>query len=139
VYKPVKAFLNKRSDKIDEKLKNAQDNLMFANDMKERYEKKLVEVEQEKEDILDNAKKNGLERREEIITLAKRESEQMKSRANLEIEREKDKVKDEVKAQIIDISSELARRIIRENINNDSSVKLIDEVIDELEDTSWLV
>ena len=101
--------------------------------LKNRSEKTRVEVEK----ILEDARKNAKKLSEEIISEAKTEAQNIVNRGNKEIELEKAKAVDDLKNQVVAISSLLASKIVKENVDAKLQDKLFKETLDEIGDTSW--
>ncbi len=137
LYNPVKDFMKKRSDSIKNKIQSAEQALNDANNLKAEYEAKLKNIDNEKSDILDKARKIAKDKEREIIENAKEEAQIIKNRATIEIQREQDKAQDEMKTQIIELSTEMASRYVTEALSNDDQKKLLDNVINSLEESQW--
>lgn len=137
LYKPVLKFMEKRRERIQNQLDTADEKLTDAGRLKAEYEKKLREINTEREEILSMARTRAAQREQEIISQAKKEAETLKNRAMTDIQREQEKAKDEMKKQIIEISSAMASRFIKASIDESEQKKLADEVISELGDVKW--
>lgn len=138
LYKPVLNFMQKRKERIQGQIDSAEEQLKSANSLKAEYENKLKEIENEKNEILDSARLRASQREKQIIEEAKKEAENLKNRAMVDIQREQEKAKDEIKKQIIEVSSLMASRFITESIDEKKQNELVDEVISDLGDVKWL-
>lgn len=137
LYNPVKDFMKKRKDRIENQLNDANVSQNKASELKKEYEDKMSNITVEKTAILDEARKRGKDIEKTIIDEAKEEAKTIKERAKKDIEREQDKVKDEMRKQIIELSTELSRKYISQNISNDTQNKLLEEVISDLGGAKW--
>lgn len=137
LYNPVRKFMQARQDRIADQIKSAETSLKDAESLKSEYEAKLKNIEQEKAEILDNARKRGSDKEQQIIDAAKSEAETLKNRAKLDIEREKDKVQDEMKREMIEVASLMASKFVKTNMDEDSKAKLLDAAIADLGDVKW--
>lgn len=137
LYKPVLQALNKRKEKIETQISDAQSKFTQADALKFEYEIKLADIEKEKGEILSQARVRAKENEAQIISQAKQEAEAIKNRAILDIQREEEKAKAEIKAQIIEVSSLLAAKFIAKNINSAEQDKLIEDAIKDLGDVKW--
>ena len=137
LYKPVTQFLQKRRERIENNLNEANEKLATADSLKAEYELKLSEIEKEKATILEEARARGKQNEAQIIEEAKKEAEAIKNRAMLDIQREQDKAKEEVRLQIIEVSSLVASKFISQNINEAEQNKLVDQVIADLGEVKW--
>lgn len=137
LYKPVLNFLEKRKQKIEEQLSSAAEKLGKAEMFKSEYEEKLKNIENERNEILDDARSRAKQREQEIIAEAKQEADNLKKRAMLDIQREQEKAKDEMKNQIIEISSLMTSRFIKASIDRAEQDKFVEEAISGLGEVKW--
>ncbi len=138
LYKPVKHFMSTRRERIKAQLDTAEKNLKEANDMKEQYDQKIKDIDNERSEIFTAFRKQANVRKEEIIKEAKHEAETLKSRALLEVLLAQEKAKDETKKQIIEVSTLMASKYVSSKLDTDTQNKLLEEVIDDLGDVKWL-
>ena len=138
LYEPVTKFLDSRTKRIQDTINNAENSFAEASKMKSLYEEKLKGIETERVNILEEANKRAKEMESSIIAVAKTEASNIKSRAMNDIELEKEKAFNDMRAQIIDISSIIAEKYIVQNIDEATQNKLLDEVISDLGDATWL-
>ena len=137
LFNPVQKVLKSRSDKIKNEIENAKKQESEAIALKEEYEKKLAETRAEVDKIIDDAKKNAKKMSEDIVANAKTEAQNIITRGNKEVEQEKAKAVDELKNQVISISTLLASKIIKENVNAKSEDKLFEEALSETGADTW--
>jgi len=135
LYRPVRQFLNERANKIAHDLDEAETARMSANDLKALYEQRLKDIEQERTLILDDARKLAMERRNRDIADVKEEIAALKARADMEIAGELARVKEQVGQSIIDISIEMASKLLSAQIDANAHNRLFDETMAELEET----
>lgn len=137
LFEPVQKVLKNRSDKIKNEIENAKRLEAEANGLKKDYEKKLADTRVEVENILEEARKNAKKMSEEIIGNARTEAQNIINRGNKEIEQEKAKAVDELKNQVISISTLIASKIIKENVNAANEDKLFEEALSEIGANAW--
>ena len=132
LFNPVQKVLKNRSDKIKNEIENAKSQETQAIALKEEYLKKLADTRIEVENIMEDARKNAKKMGEDIVAEAKAEAQNIINRGNKEIEQEKAKAVDELKNQVIGISTLIASKIIKENVNAKSEDKLFEEALNEI-------
>lgn len=137
LFNPIQKVLKDRQDKIKNELENAKNKENEAIALKEQYEKKMTDVRVEADEILSNAKKNAKTMSEQIILDAKNEANNIIIRGNKEIEQERAKAVDELKNKVIEISTILATKIIKENVNSKNADKLFEETMLEIGENTW--
>ena len=138
LYKPVREFMRKRTERIEAQFSLAANDVLKANELKAQYEEKLKNIEVERSEILETAQKLAAEKSKQIVEEAKREANTVKERAMAEVQMERAQFKEEAKASILDLSSAMAEKFMMRAIDSETQNKLFDETIKELEETVWL-
>ncbi len=137
LYEPVKKYMADRANRIKSDIENAEKMVAEAEKLKAEYAEKIKNIEVERAEILDEARKIAKENEAVIISEAKNEANIIKERAKLDIVREQEKAKDDMKREIIDISTLIANRYVAQTIDLDTQNKLFDEIIEDLGDAKW--
>ena len=134
LYKPLMKFLNDRRERIKNEIAAAAENFKKAEEARITYDAKLSRIAQEREEILDAAKKTAQAREGEIIAAAKSEVDLIMSRARRDIEQEREKAKEEVHRQIVQVSVLMAEKLIGSQLNTDEAARerLLNQAIAEL-------
>ena len=137
LFNPIQKALKSRSEKIKNEIENAKKQESEAIALKEEYEKKLLETRSEVDSIMEEARKNAKKMSEDIISQAKVEAQNIVNRGNKEVAQEKAKAVDELKNQVIEISTLLATKVIKENVTLKSEDKIFEEALNEIGDMAW--
>ena len=135
LYKPVKNILQARAEKIEADINETALNKASALEMKGLYDQKLKDIEAERDIILEDARKEATARLNTILSEAKSEAQDVRDRAKHDIITEKERVKAEIHQAIIDISTDMAAKLVAATIDQQQHDKLFAEAMDELEDT----
>jgi F-type H+-transporting ATPase subunit b len=136
LYKPVKKILNARAERVEGEIKDAAMNKATAEELKAQYELKVKEIEKERNEILDEARKLANEKRDQIMEAAKADAQDVKDRASRDVTNELEQIKGTVHQAIIDISTDMAAKLISATIDKNAHEKLFSEALSELEATS---
>ncbi len=137
LFNPVRDALERRREKIAGELKNAADDKEAAHALKEEYEAKLVAVNKEAEQILEDARKRAKQREAEIIAEAREEANRIVERGNREVELERKKALDDMKEQIVSIASVMAGKVVAASIDTTVHDTLIEETLKEMGESTW--
>lgn len=137
LYKPVKGILQKRADNIEADIKNASENRAEASALKAHYDEKLKSIEAERTEILEAARTEAAARVQQILGDAKEEAHIARERAKRDIAAEQARVKAEVTQAIIDISTDMAEKLVAASIDKTTQDRLFAEAMDELESTAF--
>jgi len=137
LYKPVKKFLQKRTDRIQGQLTQAEEEMTKATELKLLYEQKIEEVQQEREDILGEARRIASETSQRLVSEAKKEADTIRERAAANVEMEWERAEGEMKTAIIEISAVMAEKFVTLAINKETHDKLFNETMADLEGMKW--
>ncbi len=131
-YKPIKKYIKKRQDLLDEevnetkkKTEEAKANLLIS-------QKEIALTHEKASKIIENATKEGNERREEIILKANQEAENKIKEADEIIKKNKIEAKNEIKNELSDIALDLSSKILEREVNQTDNKKLIDDFVDKM-------
>ncbi|MCD7777525.1 MAG: F0F1 ATP synthase subunit B [Clostridiales bacterium] len=137
LYKPVKNFLQARKDRIAGDLKSSREAKQEAETVLKEYKTKLAEIAEERTAILEKAREEAAANRAIIIEEANKEATELKERAKLQIERDREEAQDEIRLQIIQVSTLIASRFVKESLNESAQNKIVEDVIKDLGDVKW--
>lgn len=137
LFDPVKKTLNARRERIASDLTTAKQEKEDAIALKQDYEARLVNINQEAEEILSAARKKALKQEEEIVARAKAEAALVMSRADADIELEKKKAVDDMKQEMITIASLMAGKVVSGSMSVNIQDQLVDETLNEMGDETW--
>ena len=132
-WKPILDTLNERENSIKESLESAQKAKDQFSKIKADNEKILSNAKKERDFIISDAKKTGREIIEDSKNAAKFESEKIIENARESITQEKDLILKDLKSQVVDLSVEIASKILKKELNDiqkqdEYTQKLIDEI-----------
>ena len=131
-WKPLLAMLEKREDNIRQSLLDAgkaRDDLV---NVKEDTEKLLSEARTESQAIVAAGKKTAKRMKDEIIDKAQTKSDALLVDAKKQIEIEKDRAIADVKMEVVNLSMEVAKKLIRKNLTKEDNLKLINESLSSI-------
>jgi len=135
LHKPVKKILDARAERVASDIETAAADRASAETMKADYEQKVKDIEHERSSVIEEARKIANSKRDEILEEAKSEAQELKERANRDIAAERLRVKAEVHQAIIDISADMAAKLVAVTIDKSAHDKLFAEAMADLETT----
>ena len=136
LYKPIRNLLQNRSTRVEGDLSEAALSKASAAELKLMYEQKVRDIELERETILSEAHKQASDKRSQMLTEAKSEAQDVKDRAAKDIATEREQIKSAIVESIVEISADMAARLITSNIDKSAHDKLFAEALAELEATT---
>lgn len=133
LYNPVKKYMAARTERIKKEIEEANKERDDALALKEKYEKMIAGIENEREEILHQAYKKAMEKSDQLLFEARREAELMYDRALEDLETEKKNINEEMKKQMIEISTMMAGHFVSVSIDRDEQDRLIEEAFTDWE------
>ncbi|MCL2079188.1 MAG: F0F1 ATP synthase subunit B [Oscillospiraceae bacterium] len=137
LYKPVRNVLQKRTNRIEGQLLQAEEEMQRASELRQEYEKKLEDIESEREDILAQARKYAADSSRRIIAEAKQEADSLRDRAAQTVKLEWERAESDMRATIVDVSAQMAEKFVTLAINRETHDRLFDETLSDLEGMTW--
>jgi F-type H+-transporting ATPase subunit b len=130
-YKPIMKMLGERQAKIRESMEQAEKIRQDAARSEEEIKAHLETARKEGQNVIAQAMQIGEKLKEEAKEGARQEAETLISRAQSEIQRERDKSIEELRAEFADIAILAAEKVINETLDKKKHRKIIDEVLKE--------
>lgn len=137
LYKPVRQYMQKRTERIGNQLADARDKVAEAQALKTRYEDKMREISAERAALLEAARLEAAERSRKMMEETQLEAESIKQHAQQSIQLEKERLTRESRRYIVDISLLMTEKLVRKNIDEETHSRLFDEALAEIGETSW--
>ncbi len=127
VYKPVKRFLDERSDRIAKETGAANELVEKANETLKIKDEILEEAKKKGEDLADKAYKEAKQSADSIIEDAKKKAKSIEDKAEEKAKAEKDKLLASSKDEIANLSITIAEKILKRETNQEDNQKILDE------------
>lgn len=137
LYGPVKDILNKRKERIKKQLDEAQSLEEEAQALINEYKEKLSGVDEERQRIINEAKKDANEEKDRIIAKAEKEAAKIKEDAIKSLETERQLLQRNTKDYVIELSALLSEKTLKDSVNPEIQDEHFEESLKELEVTSW--
>lgn len=138
LFNPVRKMLSERQERIKRNIDTAIADKREAKESKQKYNKRLKNVEKEAEQILSEARNKALKNEAKIVDEAREEAARIIQRANEEALLEKKRVLDEMKQEMITIASMMAGKVVTASIDTTIQDSLVEETLKEIGDSTWL-
>lgn len=137
LFKPARELLKKRQDKIQGDLDAAAQDKEKAAALVSEYTEKLDKVDVEAEAILSEARRKAKMNENQIVEQAKEEAGRIVKRAEGEIELERKRALEDVKQEMIDIASVMAKKAVSDQVDVNIQDRLVEETIREMTEETW--
>ena len=124
-WNPLLDFLEEREKDIAESLKMAESAKTDLEQIKDESKKILNEAKKEGKAIVGDSKLRAEESAAKILNDAKAKSNEFLDDAKSKIEIEKKRAIKEIKEEVVDLSLELATKVLQRNVKDDDNNKFI--------------
>jgi F-type H+-transporting ATPase subunit b len=125
----LKKGLKQREEKIRGDLEGAEHARQEAETERSRYQAQLADARTEANRIVEDARAAAEQVRQDAVGRADAEAAQIRARANDDIEGARERALADLRAQVADISIELAEKIVERNIDRSTQEQLIESYI----------
>ncbi len=132
LYKPTLKMLRSRTERIEQSLKDADQVQQQLANAKSDYDAEIARARQEAANILSQAQERAKTQEAEIIAQARQESERIRNEARDQAQQERDQMLREVKAQVAELVTMTASRVLQAELSAKGHDKLIDESLESL-------
>jgi len=119
VYKPVLGILDKRKEKIDGAVQEAEALQKKNEEFTAENEQKMKEARMKLEKIVTSAKEKAKESAQEIADKASKEAQEILEKAKRDAESYKKELEKQISARVGEVSLLIAEKILQEKINLD--------------------
>lgn len=132
VWPQVMKMMDERQKKIQDDLDAAEKSRLEAAESAKSYEEKIVEAHREADKIISAAKKEAEEERSRILAKAQKEAADVIAKAHGAVETERHKAMIELSGSVVDLSVEIATKIIGNDLSEAEQRKLAEKYLAEV-------
>lgn len=129
---PIASGLKAREDRIRKDIDDAEATRKRAEATLREYNDRLAQAEARVSEMIGNATREGEKAAENIRIRAKQEAEEIRERATREIETAREEAVAAIYRDAAEISTKIAEKIIRRNLNADDQRELVRQSLAEL-------
>ncbi len=132
VWPSVLEMMEKRQQKIQDDLDAAERSKIEAAEEAKSYEAKILEAHHEADAIVAKAKKEAEEVRSAVLAKAQREAADIIAKAHGAVDSERHKAMIELSSSVVDLSVEIASKIIGNDLSVEEQRKLAEKYLAEV-------
>ncbi|NOZ73926.1 MAG: F0F1 ATP synthase subunit B [FCB group bacterium] len=131
-WKPLLAMLDKREALIRESLANAEKARTDLERIQEESEAMLAKAREDAQDIVRKGKETADRIKSDLLASAEDKARQIRQDAEVQIEAAKDQALADIKAEVVNLSVQIAGKLIRKNLSPQDNQTLIEQSIQQL-------
>ncbi|MFP3903523.1 MAG: F0F1 ATP synthase subunit B [Armatimonadota bacterium] len=134
LYGPIINAMETREERIASRLREAEKKIADAEEAERRYHEQVREIEQRREEMLQNAEKEAQQRREELLEEVRREVEQAEERWHRAAQREREIFLQELQERVGRETIGVIRRILADLADDELERLIITRFAERLTD-----
>ena len=131
-YKPVRKYLDKRSELLNNEKQETEELNKKAKENLYESEKKLADIRVDASKIIEEAKEKGKVEKEKLLKEANFEANRVKENAFKAIEEEKAKAAKDIKENIVDVAFTMSSKILEREVKEEDNKKIVENFVNEL-------
>ena len=131
-WKPLLAMLEERNKSIEDSLLSAEKARKELENINQESEVILSKAKTEAQSIISDAKSAAENLKEDIVSKAKIEADRQIKKAKSQINVEKDKAMREIRSEVVNLSIDVAKKVIKKNISKEDNIGLIKESLSDI-------
>ena len=134
LYKPVLNAMAKRQERIQKSQIEADEKMIEAKELIAKYDKRIADIQKEKRDIMDDARKEAEEKKESLIEGYKKEADNKRKVYLKEIENEKERFTKNLRKNLGNSAIKIAAHTLDAISSKELDVEMFNTFILNLED-----
>jgi len=133
--KPMRDYFAGRRSEIQSELKGAADQLAEAETTYAKWQRRLIDLEAELEEIRTMSRQRAEAERDKILSDARAAAERIRRDAAVAVEMELRRAREELRVEATQLAIELATEQLEREVTDADRDRLLDEFIDRIEAT----
>lgn len=133
-YKPILRMLDQRSERIKKGLEDAEMASKRAAEMEQEFEQQLAEARKQGQEIIAQSTQMSEKARQEILERAREEARAEIDKARDEIVRERELAMSDLRQQVAELSLMISEKVIGETLDERKQRELIAEFLEKTEE-----
>ena len=131
-YKPVKKFLDARTERVESQKNEAATALTEATEMKEQYEELLKDSENAKADAIKEGINNAKAEATEIINSAREQAKTIVDKANKNAQAKEQEALYNAREEIVNLAIDASAPLLTRQFDDADNKRLIEDFLDSL-------
>ncbi|MBI2411133.1 MAG: F0F1 ATP synthase subunit B [Candidatus Kerfeldbacteria bacterium] len=132
LYTPLLNFINDRTKKIEEGVRNAQEAQHVLKVAQQKHEHTLIDARKEASEIIEKAKSAAEAQANSMIERTKKETADLFEKAKLDIDQERKQMMQSAKKEIASAVIMVAEKVLRERITPEKETTMLNENLNDL-------
>jgi F-type H+-transporting ATPase subunit b len=126
-----------RSDKIREQIESSDEKTARAEEVTSEYETKIKEIDKERIQILENARRQADDEKKTILEEARVEANEIKKRSADTAVADEKRIQEESRQYIIELAFAISQIYVTQNMDQQAQEKMFNEALAQMEGANW--
>ena len=131
-YKPIVNLLDKRSERIEKSLKEADEIEKRLSELDSEQKALLAKAKQEANEVLEAARAQAESQKASMLDKAKGEVQTVVEKGKIQLQAEKEQMLRDAKSEIVAIAVEATKKILEESIDEKASQKIAEGIVEKM-------
>ena len=127
--KPVRKFVQKRHDYVEQNINEATTKNEEANKLLEEANNYLKDAKVASKEMIENAKVTALNEKDRIVNDTKNEVQAMRDKAHLDISRDRREMEEELQTEVVNIALAAASKVVEREVTEEDNEKYIQSFV----------
>ena len=132
-YKPVRKMLKKRSDYIEDNIRQAEVAKAEALKNASQSEETIIASKKEAANIIAQAKETAESNKQTMIEETQIEINKMKSLAEEDIARSKEEAKEEIRQEMVSVALTASEEVLKREVNEKDNARIVENFIKDMD------
>lgn len=133
----VLSFLDARQAAIQADIDAGAKDKAEGEAYKAQYEEQLAQAKTKSRELIEAAQVSANQEKREILADARKEADALKEKTRRELEHEKETARSELKDAIVEVAFEAAKQIVNKELDEATHKQYVDDFIDHAGDEPW--
>lgn len=130
--KPVRRFMDKRAQGIEEQMKSAADAQAEVERERKATREELAQTKQKAAEIIQKSVSQAQEQAEQVLREAQADAEQRVARTRAECEHMRESAREQMRGEVASLGVALAGKILQREVTEEDHRKLVDDFIEKV-------
>jgi len=131
-WKPLVNALDSRAQRVRDDIETAEKNRVEAEKLLAKHAEMVKKAREDAAKIIDDGRVDAEKMKSSILEKANNEARGIVERAMREITLAKDKALEEIKKDVVNISTQIAAKIISKNLNPDDQKSIVEDTLKKI-------
>ena len=132
-YKPVRKMLKKRSDYIEDNIRQEEEAKAEAIKNASQSEEAIIASKKEAANIIAQAKETAEDNKRAMIEETQLEINKMKSLAEEDIARSKEEAKEEIRQEMVSVALAASEEVLKREVNEKDNARIVENFIKDMD------